>query len=108
MGERPPLQRRLQPGELILAQPGPGGRSLRPRSHLARGPPGPVLAVRRHPGNPQLLGDLSVAPPLVGRRHSKARFTEWDARQQAELDRQRAERDAPVHNSDRGERPAQR
>ncbi|KUO14739.1 hypothetical protein AQJ91_45335 [Streptomyces dysideae] len=42
------------------------------------------------------------------RQQSKARFTEWDARQQAELDRERAERDAPVHGSGRGARPAQR
>jgi hypothetical protein len=42
------------------------------------------------------------------RQQSKDRFTEWDAWQQAELDRERAERDAPVHGSGRGERPAQR
>ncbi|MFE4575239.1 hypothetical protein [Streptomyces chartreusis] len=34
-------------------------------------------------------------------RRSKARFAEWDARQQADLDRERAERDAPVHGSGR-------
>ncbi|MFE7858350.1 hypothetical protein [Streptomyces sp. NPDC057403] len=39
---------------------------------------------------------------------SKAQFGAWDARQQAELDRERAERDAPVHGSGdgRGGRPA--
>ncbi|MEU6573382.1 hypothetical protein [Streptomyces sp. NPDC046805] len=42
------------------------------------------------------------------RQRSKAQFTEWDARQQAELDRERAERDAPVHISDRKGRTAQR
>jgi hypothetical protein len=40
------------------------------------------------------------------RQQSKARFAEWDARQQAELDRERAERDAPVHGSGRGARAA--
>ncbi|MGR6973093.1 hypothetical protein ACU639_26465 [Streptomyces cynarae] len=30
------------------------------------------------------------------RQASRVRFGEWDARQQAELDRERAERDAPV------------
>jgi hypothetical protein len=42
------------------------------------------------------------------RQQVKAQFTDWDARQQAELDRERAERDAPVHNTDRGGRPPQR
>jgi hypothetical protein len=42
------------------------------------------------------------------RQQSKARFAEWDARQQAELDRERAQRDAPVHRSGRGGRSAQR
>jgi chromosome segregation ATPase len=46
------------------------------------------------------------------RQQSKAQFTAWDARQQAELDRERAERDAPTHGfghgSGRGERPTQR
>ncbi|OAH14353.1 hypothetical protein [Streptomyces jeddahensis] len=42
------------------------------------------------------------------RRQSKARFAEWDARQQAELDRERAERDSPVLISGRRQRPAQR
>lgn len=32
-------------------------------------------------------------------QQSKARFAEWDARQQSDLDRERAERDAPVHGS---------
>ncbi|MGW5471969.1 hypothetical protein [Streptomyces chartreusis] len=34
-------------------------------------------------------------------QQSKARFAEWDARQQADLDRERAERDAPVRGSGR-------
>ncbi|MCL6672710.1 hypothetical protein [Streptomyces panaciradicis] len=40
-------------------------------------------------------------------QQSKAQFGAWDARQQAELDRERAERDAPVHGSGggRGGRP---
>ncbi|ALV32946.1 hypothetical protein [Streptomyces sp. CdTB01] len=40
----------------------------------------------------------------VEQQQSKAQFGAWDARQQAELDRERAERDAPVHGSgdDRG------
>ncbi|MCT9079490.1 hypothetical protein [Streptomyces fulvoviolaceus] len=42
------------------------------------------------------------------RQQSKAQFTEWDARQQAELDRERAERDAPVHGSAIGDRPGRR
>lgn len=42
------------------------------------------------------------------RRQSEARFAQWDARQQTELDRERAERDAPVLISGRGRRPAQR
>lgn len=42
------------------------------------------------------------------RQQSKAQFTEWDARQQAELDRERAERDAPVHGSATGDRPGRR
>jgi hypothetical protein len=33
------------------------------------------------------------------RRQTKGQFADWDARQQAELDRERAERDAPVHGS---------
>ncbi|MFF7167651.1 hypothetical protein ACFZBP_40830 [Streptomyces sp. NPDC008086] len=33
------------------------------------------------------------------RRQSKAEFAEWCARQQAEPDRERAERDAPVHGA---------
>lgn len=36
------------------------------------------------------------------RRQSKVKFAEWDARQQAELDRERVERDAPVHGAGRG------
>lgn len=32
-------------------------------------------------------------------QQSRVRFAEWDARQQADLDRERAERDAPVHGS---------
>ncbi|MEY9994741.1 hypothetical protein ABIE67_006773 [Streptomyces sp. V4I8] len=36
------------------------------------------------------------------RQQSKAKFAEWDVRQQAELDRERAERDAPVHGIGRG------
>ncbi|MDT0468578.1 hypothetical protein [Streptomyces gibsoniae] len=39
------------------------------------------------------------------RRQSKDQFAYWDAWQQAELDRERAERDAPVGVSGRGERP---
>ncbi|MEV6027959.1 hypothetical protein [Streptomyces sp. NPDC052036] len=39
------------------------------------------------------------------RRQSQAQFADWDARQQAELDRERAERDAPVGISGRGGRP---
>ncbi|MEU6370735.1 hypothetical protein ABZ876_34710 [Streptomyces sp. NPDC046931] len=39
------------------------------------------------------------------RRQSKARFADWDARQRAELERERAERDAPVGVSGRGGRP---
>ncbi|TQJ90397.1 hypothetical protein [Streptomyces sp. SLBN-31] len=35
-------------------------------------------------------------------QQSKAQFGAWDARQQAELDRERAERDAPVHGSGGG------
>ncbi|MGC9542582.1 hypothetical protein [Streptomyces sp. UG1] len=42
------------------------------------------------------------------RQQSKARFAEWDARQQADLDRERAERDAPVYGSGKGGRSAQR
>ncbi|WP_369172747.1 hypothetical protein AB5J49_34370 [Streptomyces sp. R28] len=42
------------------------------------------------------------------RQQSKAHFGEWDARQQADLDRERAERDAPVHGSGRGGRTGQR
>lgn len=42
------------------------------------------------------------------RQQSKAQFAEWDVRQQADLDRERAERDAPVHNSGREGRRAQR
>ncbi|MGN9761235.1 hypothetical protein [Streptomyces sp. SD31] len=42
------------------------------------------------------------------RQQSKAQFEQWDARQQAELDRERAERDAPVHDSGRGGRAGQR
>jgi hypothetical protein len=42
------------------------------------------------------------------RQQSKSRFAEWDARQQAEMDRERAERDAPMHGSGRGGRAAQR
>lgn len=42
------------------------------------------------------------------RRQTKARFADWDARQQADLDRERAERDAPVHGSGRGGQPAAR
>ncbi|MFI7412259.1 hypothetical protein ACIBU0_26655 [Streptomyces sp. NPDC049627] len=42
------------------------------------------------------------------RRQSKAQFAEWDVRQQAELDRERAERDAPVHGSGREARRTQR
>lgn len=42
------------------------------------------------------------------RQQAKAQFTDWDARQQADLDRERAERDAPVHGVERGGRPAQR
>jgi hypothetical protein len=38
------------------------------------------------------------------RQQSKARFTDWEARQQADLDRERAERDAPVHEATRGSR----
>ncbi|MCZ4604580.1 hypothetical protein O3S80_12675 [Streptomyces sp. Lzd4kr] len=34
-------------------------------------------------------------------QQSKARFAEWDARQQGDLDRERAERDAPMHSSGR-------
>ncbi|WP_185843942.1 hypothetical protein [Streptomyces sp. WAC 05379] len=37
----------------------------------------------------------------VEQQQSKARFAEWDARQEAALDRERAERDAPVHGSGR-------
>ncbi|MGI5458457.1 hypothetical protein ACQEWB_35835 [Streptomyces sp. CA-249302] len=37
-------------------------------------------------------------------QQSKAQFGEWDRRQQADLDRERAERDAPVHGSGRGGR----
>ncbi|GAA3074796.1 hypothetical protein [Streptomyces glomeratus] len=44
----------------------------------------------------------------VERRQSQDRFADWDARQQAELDRERAERDAPVGASGRRGRPAQR
>ncbi|GHH31647.1 hypothetical protein [Streptomyces lanatus] len=42
------------------------------------------------------------------RQESKARFVEWDARQQAEVDRERAERDAPMRGSERRGRLAQR
>ncbi|NUP14554.1 MAG: hypothetical protein HOZ81_00290 [Streptomyces sp.] len=42
------------------------------------------------------------------RQQSKARFADWDARQQEELDRARAERDAPVHDSGREGRRGQR
>ncbi|MGW2721507.1 hypothetical protein [Streptomyces sp. NPDC001492] len=42
------------------------------------------------------------------RRQSQGQFADWDARQQAELDRERAERDAPVHGSIGGKRSAQR
>ncbi|MFE0257213.1 hypothetical protein [Streptomyces sp. NPDC059010] len=42
------------------------------------------------------------------RQQSKARFADWDVQQQAELDRARAERDAPVHDSGREGRRAQR
>ncbi|MGW3120283.1 hypothetical protein ACWDBW_24590 [Streptomyces sp. NPDC001107] len=42
------------------------------------------------------------------RRQSKGQFADWDARQQAELDRERAERDAPVHGSAEGKRSARR
>jgi len=42
------------------------------------------------------------------RQQSKGQFADWDARQQAELDRERAERDAPVHGSVEGKRSAQR
>ncbi|MDO0911316.1 hypothetical protein QQM39_10770 [Streptomyces sp. DT2A-34] len=42
------------------------------------------------------------------RQQSTAQFEQWDARQQAELDRERAERDAPVHDSGRGGRAQQR
>ncbi|MFE6174411.1 hypothetical protein [Streptomyces sp. NPDC056464] len=42
------------------------------------------------------------------RQQSAARFVEWDARQQADLDRERAERDAPVHGSGGGGRAVQR
>jgi hypothetical protein len=43
------------------------------------------------------------------RQQSKAQFTDWDARQQADLNRERAERDAPVHGTTgRGGRSAQR
>jgi hypothetical protein len=42
------------------------------------------------------------------RQQSKGQFTEWDTRQQAELDRERAERDAPVHGTVGGKRSAQR
>ncbi|MGW5247188.1 hypothetical protein ACWEQN_25705 [Streptomyces sp. NPDC004129] len=38
------------------------------------------------------------------RQQSKAQFADWDARQQAELARERAERDEPVGVSGRGER----
>ncbi|MER5752751.1 hypothetical protein [Streptomyces sp. NPDC002088] len=41
-------------------------------------------------------------------QQSKAQFGEWDARQEADLDRERAERDAPVHDFGRAGRPAQR
>ncbi|QOV35159.1 hypothetical protein IM697_34570 [Streptomyces ferrugineus] len=41
------------------------------------------------------------------RQQSKARFAEWDARQQADLDRERAERDAPVYGSGKGSRSGQ-
>ncbi|KUL40255.1 hypothetical protein [Streptomyces regalis] len=40
----------------------------------------------------------------VEHQQAKAQFGEWDARQQADLDRERAERDAPVHTSGRGGR----
>ncbi|MFF4509212.1 hypothetical protein [Streptomyces sp. NPDC001401] len=36
------------------------------------------------------------------RQQSKGQFADWDARQQADLDRERAERDAPVHGSGGG------
>ncbi|MDC0772172.1 hypothetical protein [Streptomyces sp. HD] len=42
------------------------------------------------------------------RQQSKVRFAEWDARQQEELDRARAERDAPAHDSGREGRRGQR
>jgi hypothetical protein len=42
------------------------------------------------------------------RQQSKGQFTEWDTRQQAGLDRERAERDAPVHGTVGGKRSAQR
>ncbi|MEV6741672.1 hypothetical protein AB0N14_34105 [Streptomyces sp. NPDC051104] len=42
------------------------------------------------------------------RQECNARFGEWNARQQAELDRERTERDAPVHGSDRGGRSERR
>ncbi|MEU6147568.1 hypothetical protein ABZ848_45375 [Streptomyces sp. NPDC047081] len=41
-------------------------------------------------------------------QRSKAQFGEWDRREQAELDRQRAERDAPVHGAGRGDRSTRR
>jgi hypothetical protein len=33
------------------------------------------------------------------RQQSKAQFGQWESRQEADLDRERAERDAPVHGS---------
>ncbi|MGW1028635.1 hypothetical protein ACWD4J_33960 [Streptomyces sp. NPDC002577] len=39
------------------------------------------------------------------RQQSKSQFADWDTRQQADLDRERAERDAPVHVLGRGGRP---
>ncbi|KPI00660.1 hypothetical protein OK074_5753 [Actinobacteria bacterium OK074] len=42
------------------------------------------------------------------RQQSKAQFTDWDAREQADLDRERAERDAPVHGTGRDGRSARR
>jgi hypothetical protein len=43
------------------------------------------------------------------RQQSKAQFGDWDARQQADLDRERAERDAPVYEvNGKGGRSAHR
>jgi hypothetical protein len=42
------------------------------------------------------------------RQQSKAQFTDWEARQQAALDRERTERDAPVHEATRTARPPRR